>query len=85
MSEKEVLTEIEHKHLEELHYGCEVHIKNKRMDEVAHTHWFENIGVDGFYTTENQGQPARYISCNGIEWLDFEKLKPWLTMISKGK
>ena len=83
MSEKEILTNLEHYILKRLHYGCEVLVKNEK-EEKPKIHWFENIGSDGFYTTENSGKPIRFISISGENWIDFEKLKPWLSMINKG-
>lgn len=63
-----------------LYYGGEVRVRDNKDDHFK-IHWFENIGGDGFYTTENQGHPARYISLDGNTWLDFETIKPFLAML----
>ncbi len=81
----EMLNSIDHDVLKGLYYGREVFVTNKEIKNEYYTHWFENIGAGGFYTTENQGKPMRYISINSRIWLDFKKLKPWLTMINKGE
>ena len=56
------------------------------IDSPVKIHWFESIGRDGFYTTENQGKPIRYISI-GIydEFVDFMKIKDGLTCNNNGK
>ncbi len=62
-----------------LHYGREVFIKDT-IDDSVKTHWFENIGKDGFYTTENQGKPMRFIKARLADsFLDFEDIKDYLT------
>lgn len=78
--------------LKDLYYGQEVLIR-KGKDSIWMTHWFEHIGRDGFYSTENQGSPARFVAeINPInssmsgekgeikDQIDFEEIKQYLSI-----